>query len=201
MANQIPVVAILMIVQGALELLMAGLLYFAAIFLPTLFDQMQQNPAFGPAARPEDREMMRTLVPLIYGSMGTAALIAGVLHLIAGIRNVSYRGRTIGLVALFLGLVSIGTCYCAPTTIGLTVYGLIVYFNAQSVRAFELGQQGLRSAEIRDVLARGEPPPGEEPPLEFRVPEKRPPEQRPPQERPPEDGIKPADGPGTTNVP
>ncbi|MCI0458139.1 MAG: hypothetical protein L0Z62_14340 [Gemmataceae bacterium] len=195
MAHQIPVVAILMIVQGTLELLMAALLYFGAFFVPALFGQMQQNPAFGPGARPEDLEAMRTILPLVYGSMGTAALIAGVLHLVAGIRNLSYRGRTLGLVALFLGLVSIGTCYCAPTTIGLTIYGLIVYFNAQSIRAFELGQQGLRAEEIRRVLASGDLPPRDEPPLEFRVPEQRPPEQRPPGQGPPDEGIKPAEGP------
>src|SRR5262249_7181590 len=157
MANQIPVVAILMIVQGALECIMAALLYFAAFFVPTMFGIMNEAAKRDPALprRPEpDIQAMSTLVLVIYLAMGTAGLLAGLLHLIAGIRNVTYRGRTLGLVALIGGLASVGTCYCALTSIALTVYGLIVYLNAESVRAFQLGQQGLSSGEIRRALAR-----------------------------------------------
>jgi hypothetical protein len=201
MAKHIPVVAILMIIQGSLELILGGLLTVAALFFPTFIATvLQQNPAFAKGQGPADVEAVVKLALIFYLGMGAAGLIAGLLHLIAGIRNVTYGGRVMGLVALIGGLASIATCYCAPTTIALAVYGLIVYFNAESVRAFQLGQQGMSSRAIRDALARGALPPAEEAPLEFRLPEERPrgerPAERPPTEQrpPPEDGIKPPGG-------
>jgi hypothetical protein len=36
------------------------------------------------------------------------------------------------------------------------IYGLIVYFNQQSVKAFEMGARGMSGAEIRAALQRGD---------------------------------------------
>ncbi len=98
---------------------------------------------------------VETILTVVYLSMGLVGLVAGILHIIAGIRNLSYRGRTLGIVALIAGGLSVGTIYCAPTTIGLMIYGLIVYFSADGRRAFELGEKGMSGAEIRELYARG----------------------------------------------
>jgi hypothetical protein len=68
---------------------------------------------------------MMTIMPIIYLAIGLVVLIAGVLNLIAGIRVLKFRGRTFALVALFANIVPVLTCYCAPTSIGMMVYGLI----------------------------------------------------------------------------
>jgi hypothetical protein len=149
MASQVTVIAILMIVQGVLELL-AGLLFTgAAFFVPAMLEKQQGGGQFPGPGLPANFKEIATIVYLV---MGVCGLVAAGLHLVAGIRNLSYRGRTLGLVALFAGAISIGTCYCSLTTIGLLIYGAIVYFNEETARAFELGEQGLSVAEIRERL-------------------------------------------------
>jgi hypothetical protein len=156
MANQVLVVAILMIVQGVLECLMGLFLVVMAFVVPSLFEaaQKQQQAAGGPAAPPGLPPGFEGLLTGTYLTMGVCGLIAGIPHIIAGIRNISYRGRTFGLVALFLSVFSFATCYCAPTSLGVMIYGLIVYFNQETARAFELGEQGLSREEVRRTLER-----------------------------------------------
>jgi hypothetical protein len=76
-------------------------------------------------------------------------LIAALLKVIGGIRNLKYRGRTLGIVALASSAVSIFTCYCALTGIGLLIYGLVVYFNNDVRQAFEMGERGASPEEIK----------------------------------------------------
>ncbi|MBS0210842.1 MAG: hypothetical protein JSS27_18015 [Planctomycetes bacterium] len=76
------------------------------------------------------------VLPWMYGGVSAlAALVAGV-NALAGWQNYHYRGRAFGLIALFSNLVTIFTCYCAPTSIALMVYGLVVYLSEDSERAF-----------------------------------------------------------------
>jgi len=41
------------------------------------------------------------------------------------------------------------SCYCAPTSIALFVYGLIVYLNSDVATAFEMAEQGVSPKEIK----------------------------------------------------
>jgi hypothetical protein len=66
----------------------------------------------------------------------------------AGIRNYKFRGRTLGLIALGGGMVTVMTCYCAPTAIGLGVYGLITYLNPEVAQAFAMGEAGTSRDDI-----------------------------------------------------
>jgi hypothetical protein len=77
----------------------------------------------------------RVAIALLLG--GLAASAAGVLRIVAGVLNLTWRGRRLGLVALTVGLVSIVTCCCLPTTVALFAYGNIVYWNPDVRRAFE----------------------------------------------------------------
>jgi hypothetical protein len=141
MVHHVRVVAILMIVQAALELVAAVGLGALAVFMPMLLRQMPNQPA-GP-----DQSVIWVL-PLMYGGMAAAALASGVLHLVAGLRNYRFRGRTFGIVALSCGMLSVLTCYCLPTAVALAVYGLIVYLNAEASEAFRMGQAGCEPAQI-----------------------------------------------------
>jgi hypothetical protein len=165
MANQVIVVAILMIVQGVLECLMGIFLaVMALVFVPSFLEMAERQQKGAPGGPPGMPPGFAELATGIYLVMGLAGLIAGIAHLVAGIRNVSYRGRVLGMVAMFLGLISIGTCYCAPTSLGVMIYGLIVYFNQETARAFELGEQGMSREEIRRTLDRDSGRPWEGPP-------------------------------------
>ncbi|MBC7964884.1 MAG: hypothetical protein H7Z17_03070 [Fuerstia sp.] len=89
-----------------------------------------------------------------YGGMGLVSFVTGVLGIWAGIRMLSFRGRTFGIVAVSLGLLSLFGCYCLPTAIGLFAYGLIVLLNPSVKRAFEIAEQGYKPNEIQNHYAR-----------------------------------------------
>jgi len=89
-----------------------------------------------------------------YASMRLVLLVIGVLGIWAGIRMLKFPGRKFGIVALSSGLLSIASCYCLPTGIGLFIYGLIVLLNEPVKRAFVMGEQGLTAAEIQNQFAR-----------------------------------------------
>jgi hypothetical protein len=156
MHRQITVVAILMIVQGSLEIVL-GLIF--AVGGPALLSFGSLSPGRS-GATPPPGEMM-TMMYGLYIGMGVVAFIIGVLKIVAGIRNLKYRGRTLGIVALASGAVALVTCYCFPTGLGLLIYGLIVYVNSSSGKAFELGEQGMSPSEIKQTL---DAPPGYYPP-------------------------------------
>lgn len=139
----VPVVAILMMVQGGLELLMGlGLAVMAGVF-PLLLELEQ-----GPAREVPPFEAVRWIMLAVYGGLGLLTIAAAVLHFLAGLRNYRFRSRTLGVVALAAGLVTVFSCYCAPTSIALAVYGLIVYLNADVAQAFQMGQAGQSKEEI-----------------------------------------------------
>ena len=59
--------------------------------------------------------------------IAACALLGGIVKLAAGRRNREFRGRSLGITALWSSLLSVGTCYCFPTAAILLVYGLRVY--------------------------------------------------------------------------
>jgi hypothetical protein len=140
MMGQIRVVAILMIIQGALELMMGiGLIGILCLLSLALKEVKHADaPPYSPAW---------VLVP-VYGTLAAAGFISAVLHIWAGIVNLRFRHRTFGIVALSCGCLSVFTLYCSLTTIPLAIYGLIVYLNASSTEAFRLGESGYNSDQI-----------------------------------------------------
>jgi MFS family permease len=148
MVQQVTVIAILMIVQGALEAAM-GLLYLA---LGPAMIWFGMQPGGGPPGPQE--QTMAMVVSVVYVCLGLVTLVAGVLNVWAGIRNLNYRGRTLGMVALISGTVSVFTCYCAPTAIALLVYGLIVYLSDDVKHAFALGEEGKSADQVRAQFER-----------------------------------------------
>lgn len=145
MHRQIKIVAILLIVQGALEVCM-GL--FLSVMGPVMFGILSSAPppSSGGPAPPA------ALFGGIYLAMGLATLIAGVLKLVSGIRNLKCRGRTLGFVAFGSGILTMMSCYCLPTALALGVYGLVVYLNQNAARAFELGESGMPTDQIMATI-------------------------------------------------
>jgi hypothetical protein len=145
MARQIQVVAILLMVQGGLEVAVGGLWTFLAGTFAVL--TTQQPPQGNPNA-PLSPQGFGWLMGVVCALMATATFAVAALKLFAGWRNYSFRGRTWGIAALASSVVSIVTCYCFPTALALMVYGLIVYLNAEASLAFSLGDQGLTREQI-----------------------------------------------------
>ncbi len=138
--GQIRIVAILMMVQGGLELLMGLFLLVMAVVLPMSL-----------AANAETRQMT-TMIIAVYAVMGVGAIIAAVLHALGGWKNYQLKSRQFGLISLIAGSVlSLATCYCCPTAIGLMIYGLIVYMDGPVEAAFANREAG---GDVDKILAR-----------------------------------------------
>ena len=146
LVGHVLIVAILMIVQGALEAIMGLLLFVMAFVMPILMKAELQRGG-GPAGVPSP-EQFQWIMGGIYGGLGLLLVVLATLRIVAGLGNLKYRRRILGMVAILGGMATVFSCYCAPTAIGLAIYGLIVYFNPQVTQAFAMGQSGIE----KDVI-------------------------------------------------
>ena len=132
LVGHVPIVAICLIVQGALEVLFGiFMVLFSGLFLSLpQFQGMQPLAWF----------LITVSVP---------GFACGVLRIVAGIFNLRFRRRVLGMTALGVGLLTMMTGYCALSSIGLAVYGLIVYLNDSAIEAFAMGDGGRSATEIQ----------------------------------------------------
>lgn len=143
--GQVKAIAICSIVQGTLEIIMGGIYVAVAFLFPAMLNAQGQAGAQMPA---EQATMMFMVMTIVYGGGGGLAILAGGLRILAGIRNLQLKGRVLGVIAFFVGLLNLLTCYCIFTAAGLCIWGCIIYFNPGVVQAFQLRRQGLSVAEI-----------------------------------------------------
>jgi hypothetical protein len=85
---------------------------------------------------------------------GPLLIAAAALKIVAGLRNYHYRALPLGLLALASCLVSALVCYCAPLSLALMAWGLVLYRRPEVERAFLMGRQGLSREWIEATLAR-----------------------------------------------
>ncbi|MCA9265727.1 MAG: hypothetical protein KDA60_17820 [Planctomycetales bacterium] len=140
-------VAILAIVQGALVTLVGGGLIAIAIIMPYGMQDVQGQ------AGAEELEQIVGVASIAYAVFGAVAALVGLLQIVAGARSYVFRNRVMMIVALFCGLLSVFTFYCGLTGLGLTVYGLIVFFSEEVRRAFQMRQDGASVQEILETFA------------------------------------------------
>ncbi len=135
-----------MIVQGSLDVLM-GMVFIgmAALVHFGMRNAIANDPEFQQNGPPP--EVMFTMMSWGYAAVGGGTSLIGLLNIFAGIRNMMLKGRVLGMIALFLGLAASLSCYCMPTSVGLLVYGMIVYLNPAVIRAFQLRAQGYAADE------------------------------------------------------
>ncbi len=142
MVRHVPLIGILMIIQGGLEVCMALVLIGMGAFWPAMMALGEaQGDKWAPPRQEAPPEMF-WLMGAMYGLFGAVVLGAAVLHIVAGIRNYKFRSRVLGIIALVVGMAAtLLCCYCAPSAIALGVYGLICLTNPEVVRAFELARR------------------------------------------------------------
>ena len=140
-ASEVPTVGTLMIVHGVSMIVAACcVIGMFSHFLPQLAQQIEnqqqvqrrQNPN-GPQL---SKEGMTTLLYALYGGMSAALFVIGVVGIIAGLKNCGYRSRVFGIISLVLNMGSILFCWCAPFSLGLLIFGLIIYLSPEADRAF-----------------------------------------------------------------
>jgi hypothetical protein len=138
--NQVRIFALLNAAQGMLEIPMGLFTTGMGVALPTMMQWAAAQDK--EAAKEMPPEAMMWMLGGFYLAIGIPVLISGVLRIVAGVKNYRFRGRTLGLVSMIGGLSSMLSCYCAPTAVGLLVYGLILYMNPAVKAAFQMVEQG-----------------------------------------------------------
>lgn len=139
--RQVRPIAICMIVHGLLISLLGLVFAGMGIFFMNISPEMLGDDAAA-------IEPMQGIMSWGYAIFGFVVLLIGMLTIFAGVRNLSFRSRTFGIVMLSVGVLTSLGCYCAPTAIGLAIWGLIAYLNPSVARAFELVAKGTSTADI-----------------------------------------------------
>jgi hypothetical protein len=84
----------------------------------------------------------------IYLAIGVVALASGILRIVAGVQNYRFKSRILGLVSIIVGVAPVFTCYCAPSAIGMLVYGLIIHLDPAVVAAFKMVAEGKTAGQV-----------------------------------------------------
>ncbi|QDT12447.1 hypothetical protein [Planctomycetes bacterium K23_9] len=154
MTGHTTVLGVLMVVQGVFDFLAGIMVGVYAWFMPELFMQMQaeaakraaQNGGAAPQGMPPDMGMY---IAIGGGIIAAVLVLIGVLLIYSGIGVTSYRRRGLAIASLLLGVLTLMTCYCFPTSLILGVYGLIVLFNQSVTLAFHLRGEGNSATDIQ----------------------------------------------------
>ena len=141
MVGQVKIVGILMLIHGITVILMGGGLIAGGIAV------MAVPPPPGGGPEP-------WIMGGFYAAWGLMIVACGALNSVAGVRVMSFKNRVLGLVAMFSNILVLFSCYCAITAIGMMVYGLIVLFQPDVTRAFELVSRGATPEEAIRKLTR-----------------------------------------------
>lgn len=170
LVSQVTVVAILMIVHGVMIILMGGFLAFFGLaggneFEKSFEKQMEVQKEIARKQRKNNPNQNAPDANVLgpgfakgmtagFAIMGGLVIASGLLSIVAGILNLRFKGRGLGITSLVAGFGASLTCYCAPTSIALGIYGLVVYLNSDVARAFAAVKEGHTPAEVKDA-ARG----------------------------------------------
>ncbi|HEY8432839.1 MAG TPA: B-box zinc finger protein [Sandaracinaceae bacterium] len=119
---QIPAFGIALMVHGGITAA-TGLYY--AVFGGFLALEWARVPSEPSDALPIDA-LFESLFFGVAALMGLVHFVPGALQMWAGWRVRTYRSRRLAILALVAGLVAGIGCYCAPTSIGMLVWGLVI---------------------------------------------------------------------------
>jgi hypothetical protein len=133
MWRHIPWVANGLTVQGALEMVAA----LALLVGGSDSDTRAPTTLFG--------ALLHYLAPPVL-------LICGGLKAFAANRTRCFRGRRIGLAGLWSAIPTAWVWLCAPSGLALLIYGLVVYRDRRSRKAFALGESGRSVEEVTAMM-------------------------------------------------
>ncbi len=128
--RHVPVLGILMMVQGAMTLGMALLLLMYGAFTALALGDLP--PSDDPAQAAISSIMLGGMV-----GMGLMHLPAGVMQLLAGWRVRTFHSRWLAIGSIWLGLSTVFGCYCLPTALAMIVYGSVVLHRREVIARFD----------------------------------------------------------------
>ena len=140
LVRQVPTLGILMMVHGGL---VAALGLFLAVVGAISGTVGTASLQYGASS------LDPAIAGVLYLVWGVVIALIGGLNIFAGMKIKNYRSKTLGMIALGAAVLTALTCWCAPTAIGLLIFGLIVLLNEDVKRAFEMGEQGYSPQDIQ----------------------------------------------------
>ncbi len=149
MLPQLPVVAVLTMVQGGLEILGGFVAMFYALAMPTFMSTLPQQGANPPPPPPQ-----AVLDGIFYAGLvyGVVLFALGGARIFAGIKMLQYRSYVFVMATLISGLVTLFTCYCFPTALVMAIYGMILLLNPSVKHAFDLAKEGRTPQQVRAMF-------------------------------------------------
>lgn len=126
---------------------MGSLLLFYSVFFSLMMPSMNNVPSPPPPA-------VMFGMGIGFGVLGALVFVFSILRIVSGIRSFWFVGRTMMMISLIGGMVTALTCYCAPFSLGVGIYGLIVMLNPAVVQAFKMASEGVSAEQIRAHFAR-----------------------------------------------
>ena len=136
--QQVRVSSSLQIMVGALELL-------AAAYLLVIVGVIAVESVLN---RQADFRILIEFTAVSFG--GFTIFIVAVLRIWSGIAGFKFKRRKMAIFASVLGITSALTGLCSIFSIGMLIYGLIIYLNRDVRRAYEMAEQGMTPDQIRD---------------------------------------------------
>jgi hypothetical protein len=128
--KQIPIIGTLTLVQGILELLVAGVLLFITLSIAFAINSGAEIKELNNSnASPE-------AVMIGYGIVAFLVGLSATLRLIGGTMTLFRRGRMLTIVSSVVGLTTVFTGCCSITSLGLAVYTLIVMVQPSVIQEY-----------------------------------------------------------------
>lgn len=143
--QQVLVVSIFQIVVGGFELFMAGLL---AIYTG-VFGAFSMGMIEVPEGD-EDPRLIFGIISAVTLFFGLMIFVAAVLRIWSGIAGFYFKRRKMAIAGTVLGISSALTMYCSIFSIGMLIYGLIIYCDRNVKRAYEMAEQGMTPEQIKN---------------------------------------------------
>lgn len=127
--KQLPVIGTLVIVQACLELLM----FMMMVAMSALMIGMQNSPQMQKVPNAPSMQF----IGIGYAIFGALVGVTAILRLASGIMILRKKGRIYSIVVSIVGLASVFTCYCAPTSLALAIYSLVVLIQPSVIEQFK----------------------------------------------------------------
>jgi hypothetical protein len=90
--------------------------------------------------------------PWLVGFAGVLLLAFGVLRIWAGVRNRQYRSRTLGVVAMSVGMLDPLVWSCTIVFLAMSVLGLVAYLGQEGAQVFAWGESGCSVEQVKRAL-------------------------------------------------
>jgi len=141
-ARHLPSLGVMMIVHGCLLVLM-GIFHVLSMAMVAL---VMQNADVSN----RDELLASGVLGMTAGWMLLVAAlhaVPGVLQVVAGVKVRRQRGRVVAFIALGSAMTSVLGCYCAPTSIALLIWGLVVLMSEGVPEVFEAADVGSATSQ------------------------------------------------------